>query len=219
MPAVQRRCAFNRVMSTPWSKIWPASASKLPVIRLKSVDLPAPLGPMIPTASPAVTAKSMPSAALTEPKDLERRRVSSSIVSCKLGRATRLPQSLGVIGDSLHLTGNRDLGRGAVVGDDDVVLVAVLKSPLTPHERRLGHVLGREWWHALAVPLHLADDGVEVGGADGFHSRLGIADLLGALEHVRRHLEQRVDETDRLRPLLLSSLLVGVGELLGALFG
>ncbi len=80
MPAWQRRCASSRVMSRPSSSTSPPSAARLPAIRLNKVDFPAPFGPMMPTASPAATLKSMPSAALSEPKDLERRRVSSSIV-------------------------------------------------------------------------------------------------------------------------------------------
>src|SRR5262245_17845893 len=83
MPATQRWCVLAQVISTPLRRISPASASRLPAIRLKSVVLPAPLGPMMPTASPRATARSTASAALTEPKDLERRRISRSI--CRRG--------------------------------------------------------------------------------------------------------------------------------------
>ena len=36
-------------ISTPLSRIWPASGFSAPVIRLKNVLLPAPLGPMVGT--------------------------------------------------------------------------------------------------------------------------------------------------------------------------
>src|SRR5262245_1127205 len=46
--------------------------------------------------------------------------------------------------DRLHLAGCRNDRRGAVVGDHDVVLVALLEPPLAADQRRLGHVLFRE---------------------------------------------------------------------------
>jgi hypothetical protein len=39
-----------------------------PVIRLKSEDLPAPFGPMMPSASPSCTSREMSSATTTAPK-------------------------------------------------------------------------------------------------------------------------------------------------------
>src|SRR5262245_37758670 len=47
-------------MSRPNSEIDPASGASSPVIRLNSVVLPAPLGPMMRRRSPGSTARSMP---------------------------------------------------------------------------------------------------------------------------------------------------------------
>jgi hypothetical protein len=38
---------FSPVMSSPLSRIFPAETGKRPEMRLKSVDLPAPFGPMM----------------------------------------------------------------------------------------------------------------------------------------------------------------------------
>src|SRR5262249_4616905 len=50
----------------------PASGRSSPVMRLNSVDLPAPFGPMMPSASPAATSRLTPSTALSEPNDRVR---------------------------------------------------------------------------------------------------------------------------------------------------
>ena len=47
--------------------IGPNGAGRSPVRQLKKVDLPAPLGPMMPRSSPRSTAKSIPSLANTPP--------------------------------------------------------------------------------------------------------------------------------------------------------
>ena len=52
MPRWARRRHAARVMSRPMSAIEPLSGAISPVIRLKSVVLPAPLGPMISRRSP-----------------------------------------------------------------------------------------------------------------------------------------------------------------------
>jgi hypothetical protein len=56
------------VTSAPSIRIVPASAKKLPVIRLNNVDLPAPLGPMMPSACPAGTVKLTASVTFSAPK-------------------------------------------------------------------------------------------------------------------------------------------------------
>jgi hypothetical protein len=43
-------------MRSPFRRISPALGAKRPLMRLNSVDLPAPFGPMIATRSPARTA-------------------------------------------------------------------------------------------------------------------------------------------------------------------
>ena len=68
-----RRCSADAaacaVMSRPSRRIVPASGARPPAIRLNSVVLPAPFGPMMPSASPGRNAKDRcSSAATTEPK-------------------------------------------------------------------------------------------------------------------------------------------------------
>ena len=53
----------------------------VPLIRLRSVDFPAPFGPTIPNASPLLTSKEMPSATTTRPNLLLR---SDTFKSCAL---------------------------------------------------------------------------------------------------------------------------------------
>ena len=49
---MQRSCGLAAVISRPFRRIAPASGARPPAIRLKSVVLPAPFGPIIPSASP-----------------------------------------------------------------------------------------------------------------------------------------------------------------------
>jgi hypothetical protein len=64
-------------MRLPLSRTWPLVAPNRPLMRLKSVDLPAPLGPMIATRSPGATARLVPRMISVLPKDL-RRSLSST---------------------------------------------------------------------------------------------------------------------------------------------
>ena len=52
MPSVAIRSGGRRVMSRPWKRICPLEGRRWPVSRLNTVDLPAPLGPMMPRISP-----------------------------------------------------------------------------------------------------------------------------------------------------------------------
>ena len=58
------------VMSRPSSAIRPRSGLTAPAMQLKSVVLPDPFGPMIPTSSPAPTVRSMSASAVTPAKRL-----------------------------------------------------------------------------------------------------------------------------------------------------
>src|ERR1700728_423653 len=70
MPPMQRTRGEARVTSRPSNQTEPASGCNRPVIRLNNVDLPAPFGPMMPSASPRATSRLTPSTALSEPNDL-----------------------------------------------------------------------------------------------------------------------------------------------------
>src|SRR5258708_40080127 len=75
----------------------------------------------------------------------------------------------------LHFAAGRNVRRSPVVGDDDIVLVAVLDAPLPADQRRLGDVFGGEWQQVRSVPLYLADPGIEIGRSDRSHYGFGIA--------------------------------------------
>src|SRR5258707_4005615 len=69
-PMPSRACvsAGALVTSTPSKTMRPSLGRKSPAMQLKKVDLPAPLGPMRPTISPASTCRSAPATALKLPK-------------------------------------------------------------------------------------------------------------------------------------------------------
>src|SRR6267378_6606366 len=67
--------------STPLSRMRPESGFSAPVIRLKNVLLPAPLGPITAVSDPSAKSSVMSSAALTPPNDLES-CCTSSMANC-----------------------------------------------------------------------------------------------------------------------------------------
>src|SRR5438034_5150104 len=77
-PSAARRCGGSSV--TSWSKRWmaPELTSSSPEIRLNSVVLPAPFGPMMARRSPGWTARSTPSTASRPPNDRETRASRSA---------------------------------------------------------------------------------------------------------------------------------------------
>src|SRR5215217_7814401 len=64
-------------ISTPLSRTRPESGFSAPVIRLKNVLLPAPLGPITAVSDPSAKLSVISSAALTPPNDLESCWISS----------------------------------------------------------------------------------------------------------------------------------------------
>src|SRR5580704_8062447 len=64
-------------MSRPSTNTRPAVGCRCPLMRLNSVDLPAPFGPMTAAISPSATARSTSDTARQPPNDLERPRTSS----------------------------------------------------------------------------------------------------------------------------------------------
>src|SRR5690349_6479037 len=190
-----------------------------------SVVLPAPFGPMMPSASPSSSARLIPSAMTIAPKRLEifsRARMvgmpelrSPHGAKRNAGKAVPDFASLhpgygAILRQQLQLAADRNF-RGRLVGDDDEVELVALALPLAGDEGRLGDVL-----HRLAGPFHRPDHRVVVGRDDRGEDSLRV-EALGALEHVDRHFEQRVLEADRLRPWPLGCARIGMGELLRAL--
>src|SRR3954470_19488347 len=72
MPFCATRCTGSPVMSSPSKLTWPASGFRVLVIRLNTVDLPAPFGPITARISPRSMVRSTLSTAARAPK----RRVS-----------------------------------------------------------------------------------------------------------------------------------------------
>src|ERR1051326_5198894 len=83
MPSVARRWLGQAVTSWPNSSTLPSLAGRIPVIRLNSVVLPAPFGPMIALRSPGMIFRSTPRTACRPPKLLHR-PASSSTGCCPL---------------------------------------------------------------------------------------------------------------------------------------
>src|SRR6516225_4883074 len=71
IPRRQRRSGARWVMSMPARMTRPASGATVPLAMPNSVVLPAPFGPMMPSASPSARARSSARATTTAPKLLE----------------------------------------------------------------------------------------------------------------------------------------------------
>src|SRR6185312_3467160 len=82
-PMPQILCGATPVTSRPLTCTLPAVGRRWPVIRLNSVDLPAPFGPITAAISPSATARSTSETARKPANDLERPR-TSSIAACSL---------------------------------------------------------------------------------------------------------------------------------------
>src|ERR1700722_14055740 len=189
-PARQRCSGGKVVMSRPSSTMRPRSGRSRPVM---------------PSASPRASDKSMSLATTIMPNALETDFSSSITEPCLLFRSAQ----------QLHFPANRNLRRLAVLDDDNFVFVAV-QPPLAADQRRLGDVLRRERRHLVRAESDRTDDGIEFGGADRLGQRGAVRRILGALQRIDGHLEQRMNEADRLGPLLAGSLLVAFGKIGGA---
>ena len=67
MPIRERACGGFAVMSEPANSTRPAVGATSPVIKLNIVVLPAPFGPITPSASPSATVSLTVSTALSAP--------------------------------------------------------------------------------------------------------------------------------------------------------
>src|ERR1700730_5819955 len=170
---MQRSCGVAAVILRPFRRISPAPAPSPPAIRLKSVVLPAPFGPMMPSASPGATDRSISSAAITEPKGLPRLLIFSmrwSVITrwtnrnliANLRRAGSARLVL-LSTDRLHLAAGRNVWRSPVVSNDDVVSITILHARLAAARWRLCDVYCGEGWQVRSVPLYLAGHGIEIG--------------------------------------------------------
>src|SRR3954470_19124585 len=94
MPAAQIWCGGKPVMSRPAKVMRPDSGLWKPAIAANSVVLPAPLGPISPTISPAPTSSEACSTAFNPPNALERSRTSSMAAASQQAR-----KAVGQAGD------------------------------------------------------------------------------------------------------------------------
>src|SRR5437867_807612 len=132
-------------MSRSWRRIAPASGSRAPVIRLKSVVLPDPLGPMTPISSPSSTAKLTSLTARTPPNAFETRSTSRRVSARPLGPSPPAERRRRI-----------DERGGSGVPGPDQLLPAV--DPLDEHRVDDAGAVGAE--------LHRADDRRHVGRHD-----------------------------------------------------
>src|SRR3984893_17752332 len=103
MPRRVRRWAPSPARSRPSNRTRPVSLTSVPHRQLTSVLLPEPLGPIKPTRSPAVTARSMPSSATKPPNRLESPSTSMSCAAMPLSiRNEAPPQPDQAIGRGDH---------------------------------------------------------------------------------------------------------------------
>src|SRR5229473_626389 len=77
-------------ISTPSSRMWPESGLSAPVIKLKNVLFPAPLGPITAVSEPSAKLNVISSAALTPPNDFESALTSSMLAALHCAVAPRL---------------------------------------------------------------------------------------------------------------------------------
>src|SRR5450756_265934 len=90
MPWRQRSCRGTWVTSRPLNTTRPSSGRWTPVMRLNRVVLPAPFGPMMPSASPSFNCTLRSSITSTPPNDFLRPAVSRTTVT-----TVHRPVSLG----------------------------------------------------------------------------------------------------------------------------
>src|SRR5207237_8672923 len=124
MPARHRASADRCVMSLPSRMMRPESGRTIPVMRLNRLDLPAPFGPMTPSASPDDKVRSMSLATTIAPNAFDM-ALSSSIVLARHHRDSA---------QGLHVTAKRNLRRLFVPSNDHVVFV-IGQRPLAAHRR------------------------------------------------------------------------------------
>src|ERR1700733_16080993 len=159
---MRTRCiAGAPVTSRPSNSMRPACGSRLPVIRLNRVDLPAPFGPITPKASPRGTAMVTESETFRAPNDFEtlsRRRITAAVPVCTERGRRRSPPS-ATSSEGLHLAGRGNLGRGCVFDDHQLEAAAGFLPPLAADERRLADVLRSDRRDGSAGAGDLADHG------------------------------------------------------------
>src|SRR6266496_6262 len=130
MPFLTTACGFKPTRLWPSSDICPAVGARNPVIRLNTVVLPAPLGPMSPSTSPGCRANDRSETARRPPKTLLSPRTSSNAMASPdletdAAARPRCPRPVHDAGDSLPARGH--LGRAAASVSRSGLAMALLE--------------------------------------------------------------------------------------------
>src|SRR2546422_1475696 len=169
MPSAHTRWGAQPAISRSRRRIEPPSGTRAPVIRLKSVVLPDPLGPVTPISSPSGTAKVTSLTARTPPNAFETRSTARRVSARPLGPSPLAERWRRI-----------DERRGGGVPGPDQLLLAV--DPLDEH--------GVDDAGAVRAELHGTDDRRRVGRRDGVADsvaveRARLADRRGEDLHTR----------------------------------
>src|SRR6185295_8497111 len=132
MPARQRAWGAALVMSRPAKITAPRSGRRRPIIRLSAVVLPAPFGPMTPSASRSPTARVRSSMTRSDPNVFETFCSASSAAISGRGRSR--------LADGPEFPGDWDVRRRLVADHDHVEPEVLAAHPLPADERGLGDV-------------------------------------------------------------------------------
>src|SRR5262245_59459479 len=116
MPLRAAMCGESPEMRSPRSRTSPELGARNDEISLKSVDLPAPLGPMIETISPSATSKDTSLTATRPPKRLVRCDTRRRPVTVSSPLLRQQPQAQEPVGQDQH---QRDQDAGI---DEELVL-------------------------------------------------------------------------------------------------
>src|SRR3981189_2842883 len=226
IPMAQRRAGESGVTSRPSNTTRPPSGATVPVMIPNSVVLPAPFGPMMPSASPSPSARSIRSAMTIAPKRLEilsRARMGGlrgrpadlnddrhpevrAKRASKDDRPGPSPFEGRALRGLLRVTGRtRNLRQQLQLAADQDLGRRLVGGDDEIELVALALPLARHQRRLgdvlprLSGPFHRSDDRSVVGRNDRVENRLRLQ-ILGALEHVDCNLEQRVLEADGLRP-------------------
>ena len=189
-------------MSAPSSSTRPTVGFITPATMSKRLVLPAPFGPMIPSASPLASERLSLSATTTAPKLLPRFSTSriGAIPTDDQTSARSLPPTgmFGAVAFS-QMTRSKPLAVFVHCPPTNGVFETFFTGPFAQ----------------LTGPTIVFRSVATIAARIAF----GILQVLSPLQHVERDLEQPMVEADRLRPWLAGRRGIGVAQFLCALAG
>src|SRR5438309_1063109 len=187
-PRATTRCGGSPVMTAPSKRASPPSGASSPVTTLKSVVLPAPLGPITERSSPRLTPNEAPSTAASPPKYFVTPSTSSS------GRPSSRVTGAGAAGAGVAARASAGAGEAGAL----LVLANALQhaaegrvhdAPQHPDGGRRHH--GRRVVvDALVAEVHAQDPGPERKALDAAQAVLAARHPRGAIDDVEEHLRE-----------------------------